>query len=92
LLAREVELDLVHVDRGHVPGRPDETGELEGDAAAATSQVQTAHAGSHTDPLEELRGVRPARAVEDLQALVAFLPATDHVARQGGDHNGVSPA
>ena len=77
--AGEIELHLVHVDPGDEAFGADDPRDLEGHGAAAAAEIESVHPLSEPDGLEELGGIRPARAGEHLEPLVSLDAAADHV-------------
>ena len=84
-LAAQRELDLVHVHAGHVPGRTDQPGDLEGDLPAPTPEIHAPHPRPDSSSGQKLSRIRPPRSGEDPQPVVALATTTDHIPLQSPD-------
>jgi predicted oxidoreductase len=73
-----VEFDRVHVETDHNRGI-DQRGEIEGDFAASTADVDTALAGMNIGPTQQRKRVTAAVTRQQQQPSVTLIAAPDHV-------------
>lgn len=78
-LSRHRELHLVHVDPDHATARTGPPGDLECHLAATASEVETAHGGTYTYPVEEDRGMRQPGPGKNSQPLVTIASTADYI-------------
>jgi hypothetical protein len=78
-LAREPDLDLVHVDAVDAAAGPDPAGQLEGHVPGSRAQVEGAHPRREPDPVQQCARRRGPEAGEHLEPFVADLATLDDV-------------
>ena len=78
-VAGQVELDLVHVESDHVPGRAGQPSELERDLSASAPEIEAAGVGREPNVLEQVDRVAAPRPGEELKPLVPFATSANDV-------------
>lgn len=76
--AREIELELIHVEPRDVTVRGHQPCQLETDGTTAAAQVEAMHPRRNAHASEQLGSVWPALPSENLQPVVAHPTAADH--------------
>ena len=77
--AASASLNVIQVRTDHVAIHADAARELERDITAAAANVQTAHARTHADPIEQGRRCGMHDARQDLQPVEALDAAADDI-------------
>ncbi len=77
--AGEVDLGGVEVDAHGRTGDADEGGQVEGDVATATADVEAAHPCRHAGAFQQRQGGRPHHASQHAQPLAALDTSADQV-------------
>src|SRR5262245_60178484 len=80
VLARQIQLGFIHVDSDNFSPRADRSGELQSNVPAATTEVETPHAGCKPRFLQYSRCAGPQYARHHLEPLLSFDTTTDDIA------------